>query len=479
MKPIETATLLATLAAALFYAPFGADTPAPLALAVAAGVLAIVRLARNAYRWQMIPAYLVVLCVLAMLAFDVRPDGAAGWVWAASALAACGLAALLAAGFPLVSLPAPDGPFAVGAVSTEMTRESAGTAAEARNLRVKVWYPATSNGDGGSAPESLWAEFYAPSVPLLLRLSLGYLREIGTHTFPGASFSASAGECPVILYNHGLVSIGSENTLLMEMLASRGYIAVSISHAEQMKEYRRVQSEISAEEKARDKARFVELRRADLDRAERSRLMMELYRESTGMPIIVRKRAEDTAFVLDNLDAVLERIPGHSEATNAAACRVGAIGFSLGGAVATEWCKGDMRCDAAVNIDGGLFGDRLREPVKVPYLMLYGESSAGANDFLKEVSGAVFEETVAAGASHLDFNDGTVLWRLLKWVRVLGRTPGEDLVRFRNDRICAFLDTHLKGGRRARQAGVRTIVSISRPSAAAGSSQRPVCTGDV
>src|SRR5690606_28113085 len=93
------------------------------------------------------------------------------------------------------------------------------------------------------------------------------------------------------------------------------------------------------------------------------------------------------SFVLDRISAVLERIPGYRGKDRGVPVEAAVVGFSLGGAVATEWCRTDPRCGAAVNMDGGLFGSRPLDAVEVPYLMLYSETSEGGNDSLKAVSG--------------------------------------------------------------------------------------------
>lgn len=110
-----------------------------------------------------------------------------------------------------------------------------------------------------------------------------------------------------------------------------------------MAEHVHLQRGLPAAERARDKALFAELRSAP-SRAERARIMAEIYRQSTGMSTLVRNRAEDSEFVLDRIETVLAAIPGYADAPSADLERVGALGFSLGGAVATLWCQIDTRC---------------------------------------------------------------------------------------------------------------------------------------
>lgn len=457
MTRLEMTVLLAAAAAAatsLLYAPLGMDAGIALAVAAVAAALAGLRVARNPFRLHMVPAYVVIMAALVLPALGLRPDGAALYLLAGLAALGWGLSTLLAAGFPVPALPPPDGPFAVGATVTELTREADGQAAQARTLRIKVWYPAATGPGTARAGEPLWGEYYDRGMPAGLRLATGYLREARTHTVPDAPIAAAAGDCPLVLYQHGLVSIASENTLLMEMLASHGYIVVSVSHVDQMREYRAIRQGVPAEEHARDRALHARLRSAGT-RDERAAVMRELYLQSSGMPVIVRRRSEDTSFVLDHIGAVLERIPAYRGKGRALPVEAAVVGFSLGGAVATEWCRTDPRCGAAVNMDGGLFGSRPLDAVEVPYLMLYSETSEGGNDFLKAVSGGVFEEATLRGARHADFCDATVLWRALKWIGMLGRARGRDVVRSRNDHLRTFLDRHVRHRKRGRKSEKR------------------------
>src|SRR5690606_8081536 len=180
--------------------------------------------------------------------------------------------------------------------------------------------------------------------------------------------------------------------LLMESLASHGYVAAAISYAQQMEEYRRLSSAVPSDERARDRRINAALRKAALDRARRADLMAEMYRNSTATAQIVRNRAADSVFVLDHIASALSRIPGCTDGQCVQTEQTGVLGFSLGGAVATRHCRIDERCVAAANMDGGLFGDPLTTP-PAPYLMLYSAQNAGANDAL--ASGGVVEDAVA------------------------------------------------------------------------------------
>jgi len=61
--------------------------------------------------------------------------------------------------------------------------------------------------------------------------------------------------------------------------------------------------------------------------------------------------------------------------------RIGAVGFSFGGATAAEFAHNDPRVRVTVNLDGGLFGQSAHEGLVLPYLMLAtGDSFAPNSD---------------------------------------------------------------------------------------------------
>jgi dienelactone hydrolase len=53
--------------------------------------------------------------------------------------------------------------------------------------------------------------------------------------------------------------------------------------------------------------------------------------------------------------------------------RAGALGHSLGGAAAAQAAYEDERIDAAINLDGAMFGSVTTEGLRAPFLLLVGE----------------------------------------------------------------------------------------------------------
>ncbi len=112
------------------------------------------------------------------------------------------------------------------------------------------------------------------------------------------------------------------------------------------------------------------------------------------------------------------------------------VGFSLGGAIATEFAASDCRAAAIVNLDGGFFGSQQGELIAAPYLMMYSGESEGMNDALlpkqtRSITGPL--------TKHLNYHDISMMMPFLRYAGILGRAHARDFIELRNHEICDFL----------------------------------------
>jgi hypothetical protein len=119
--------------------------------------------------------------------------------------------------------------------------------------------------------------------------------------------------------------------------------------------------------------------------------------------------------------------------------------MSYGGGAVTEFCKSDARCRAAMNMDGGLWGSRARQPLTVPYLALASPGNAPFFEHGLLTSEAPYYELTVAGAAHLNFTDVSVFVPLLRWLGVTGTIEGARVIDIMNVAATAFFDAHLRG----------------------------------
>ena len=155
-------------------------------------------------------------------------------------LLAVAQAVALAAQEPGVRLPPPTGTFPVGVLDFEFVddeypsrRESDSTG---RRLMARVWYPAAA-ASGQPRRYMEGRELDILGRPLLEALSpviqdpklFDDLAAATTHSYERAPV-ADGGPFPALVFSHGGLSYVSQNTPLMEDLASHGYVVFSVGH---------------------------------------------------------------------------------------------------------------------------------------------------------------------------------------------------------------------------------------------------------
>jgi predicted dienelactone hydrolase len=328
----------------------------------------------------------------------------------------------------------PSGPNRVGSITHELVdtdrpsnlkSDTAG-----RRLLVKAWYPADPTAK--AEKELLWEQLRQDTrTPAPVRLLLGCLRK-PTSTHRNAPFNSGVRVSSMVIYNHGLISFASENTSLMEELASHGQTVISIQHAEQLIELRALNGAESAEKKKVDAKLGQRLRNAP--RSERAQLALEYYRASTNTNRIVVERSIDTSFVLDRLEHVLAQVPG-LQTRSVERPSVHLVGFSVGGAVSTETAKRDSRACSVINLDGGMHGTLDATELRVPYLMMYSSANDGGNDQLLPSSAT---RLAPADTTHLNYHDIAALLPVLRYVRLTGRTDAKSFLAYRNQVVREF-----------------------------------------
>jgi hypothetical protein len=307
------------------------------------------------------------------------------------------------------------------------------------------------------------------------------------------------GPFPVLLFNHALeLGFTSQNHLLMEHLASHGYVIFSIAHPYQSAKVNlgSAGTVTTASEYPSD----LDLPRAELFRGvvgtiyeashdldeisavkeilsplaeqyfaldERDRrsllsqaVAMEEFRayrhfisedlledyflyDYLAENSLLQYWIEDIQFIADTLQDLQAPVPGFSDSIDTDG--FGVFGMSYGGAAAGEFCKIDSRCKAGVNLDGTQFGRRWNQAVSAPFLMLYHEEHQGGNDFAYLPPTHDFWDYGVKGATHFDFTDFTYVWPLFKTLGLTGPIDGMRMIDIVNTVVLAFFDHNLKG----------------------------------
>lgn len=264
------------------------------------------------------------------------------------------LTAFLAYALPVFRLPKPTGEYAVGIQYFHLTDENrtdpflAGST-QKRELMVKVYYPAIEDKSKPFLPYfhspqlvKRFAEFY--NLP---DFAFDQLNLVKTNSKEGLQLSDAQPNYPVILFSHGAGTTMEVQTSQCEDLASHGYIVVAIDH-----------TYVSAATVFPDRVVSHKEATTNFDVAEPAEPITQIM-------------ADDASFVIDTLYRMNEGktesiFKGKLDLEN-----IGAIGHSVGGAVAYNLAINDKRVKAAIDLDGVVYITPKGNSKEIaPFLML-------------------------------------------------------------------------------------------------------------
>ncbi|WP_199818977.1 alpha/beta hydrolase family protein [Streptomyces sp. NRRL B-1347] len=238
------------------------------------------------------------------------------------------------------ALPAPTGPHPVGTVTTRLVDHSRHdpwvTSQPYRELMVSVWYPARKTG-GSPRPAPYMApgaaERWDAAAPHGIAKGAVDWPGMRTHARQAAPADDRGGRRPVLLYSAGANDPRTWGTSLVEEMASRGYVVITVDHTYEAPGVQFPDGSVKDDKPMRDA----------LAKVTDERSLSELLKK------VVDTRVADDKFVLDRLGALphgLSRLVDRG--------RVGMFGHSAGGVAAAETMYEDKRVKAAVDLDGTL-----------------------------------------------------------------------------------------------------------------------------
>jgi hypothetical protein len=326
MRILEALIVLSNFAAIIFAierAPGWASR-----FAIAAFLLLLIHLLVEKGRWQMMAAY---TACIGFLAYCLLADNHHSWLIGAigAILILCSVIAAMV--LPVFTLPRPGGPYAIGTVTRHWTAPGSSGQGDVkpRKLTIQFWYPTEAR----SGMRSPYRTNDARGVKSHLRL-------IRTHSWMDVPVASSPDSFPVILFSPGWKGHLTQNTVQFEMLASRGFIVLSLEHPP------------------------AQGLPADFDPS--------LEKNLRGYSVEVRLRARDVLSVLDQLEAINQHDPEGLFEGRLDTLRTGMFGYSFGGATTFEACWLDRRLKAGINMDGMLFGESAENGVEQPFLTMSG-----------------------------------------------------------------------------------------------------------
>ncbi|MGB7295757.1 MAG: hypothetical protein WBC70_09230 [Candidatus Aminicenantales bacterium] len=319
-----------------------------------------------------------------------------------------------------------------------------------REITVKTWYPS----DRQSAPEPYFLQAEAEFVTKYLQFPSSY-KDLITNASRDVPVSSKENTYPVLIFSHGWGEHYSQNTILMEELASHGYVVFSIAHHYECKfssfpdgrlvriamSNPRFQKMMREQMSPTAMGLFEKLKNAGSDE-EREQVFLEMSRT---LPMILTESpkywAEDIAFLIGRLKIMNgedNRFPNKLDLD-----RIGVFGMSLGGLATSVICATDGRIKAGVNIDGGFSSAAIKGKYQIPFMFINSKRYLGCGRLLTSQSANDCFSLSVKGSDHYNFMDYSIY--PVPMVRfLLGPIDGQRTIEIMNVIIPAFFDKYLK-----------------------------------
>jgi predicted dienelactone hydrolase len=439
-------------------------------------ILIPIHLLAEDYRWQMMPVFVFAAALLIVSIFQMRQPSDKKFLITNKALRTLCvvLSFLLFAAsiifptlLPIVNLPEPTGPYTVGTSSYRMidsTREEIFTKDpdDDRNLLITAWYPAEMT--KGLSVQHYWDRQGVTGKAYSINADMGtfwysHLSLVKTNSYQDAPLAAEQAPFPVLIYSPSFYGLNTENTMLLEELASHGYVIFSIAHTYETivsifpngeivhgdldTVFELFDAHADVEEKL-----YVDYEKAD-NLEEKTDLVKQIFVVDEEATNILRVRTEDAIFVLDEIETLntTESIfKGKLDLD-----QVGILGWSFGGATAMEACIADSRFKAGINIDGWPYGALFNtdQPLTQPFMLIGSEAE---DEMETIVSDLIYEKIENAGyalsikdAWHINFWDFPLFFDVYKHIGYWGTIDALRLREINRAYAMGFFDKHLRG----------------------------------
>lgn len=457
MRPFEILIIITTIVSAVSLV-FFKQKKLNFALPAASVLFCILSLIFEGYRIQMLPAYLLALALL-LINVIKHVAGVSNIKKIFKVIGIFLLVLSLAVSvafpalFPIARLQAPDGEYSVGTMNmsfTDKSRTGIFTSSDQyREIAVRIWYPTDDIKNKKVArffDNKEMSEYLAQSMQM--PNLFGQVALVKTHSYIDAGLSDRQNKYPVILFSGGYLGFAGQNTVLMESLASHGYIVFGVSHP-----YEDFVSEFPGGKLVRFDTRQVNDLQNELVSISKeypgdtSGADFEKYQvqhaEISNKSIHIW--SNDIKFIADQVEELdngeIKSIFENKLDTSA----MGLFGHSFGGATAGQACLEDSRFKGFINMDGAPFGDSVHTIIKQPFMIIKGDAHKNFIEAGYDPRQTNYIDVTINGAKHLDFTDFTVLLPSLKYLGALGSTGGDLQEKILKNYVISFFDKYLKG----------------------------------
>jgi dienelactone hydrolase len=438
MRTIEKLIVVLMLPAVLWL--FDPELPTWMGLfAVAAAIMVAFHARLEGMHWQMAPAY-VAVAVLLLSESGVPLNVPARLCCAVGVCILLSSSLFLSWALPMFKLPKPTGKYPVGTrvlnlIDSSRAEMHPWAVRGKREVVVQLWYPAAA----GTWPKAKYRRKGETS------LVSSYQLVLATHSFQDAP--VAAGGFPIIIFNPAWHGFRQRGTSLAQELASHGFVVAGISHPYNSSMVALSDGRVAHPDYKLDLG-FSLVHHIPLERR------IAMAEEQLAI------QTEDCRFVLDELER-FDRTAGHPLEAHLRMDRVGAYGYSFGGAVSMEFAREDARVHSALELDGVLHGSTAVHGLDKPFMIIdsgWIESWKGKEEeefanprdadtarMWKSIADAKSEvlsrcggmQVIVKGIGHADFSDQVYLSPLRRFSSA-GSVPRKRVATILGTYIVAF-----------------------------------------
>ncbi len=208
-------------------------------------ILLIIQLVAEGYRWQMLPAYLLVvalfLVTLPRLWKPVPTEKKwSGWGIAGGVLGLLVWLVALALPYllPVPKLPEVMEPYFIGTQTFHLVDDSrdeiyTDDPADKREIMMQIWYPTDPDAKGETAVYLEDLDVMGAVLAERLNLPpflLDHINLTKLHALKDVPVLSVESPFPVLVFSHGLQGMRQQNTAMVEELVSQGFVVATIDH---------------------------------------------------------------------------------------------------------------------------------------------------------------------------------------------------------------------------------------------------------
>jgi len=329
-----------------------------------------------------------------------------------------------------------------------------------RELVIQIWYPALPSPEVEPVPYFPEYREVGEILAGILKLPwfcFDHMRLVTSNSYLDAPLADDQDRFPIVVFNSGIFAgMVTQNTILMEELASHGYIAVSVAHSYECLAAIHPGGRVITVDLDRQDAFWAETETPEAKtlRGIYSTCMepeeqRQLIGESMAALPLVNESIDiwvaDLSFVLDELTAM---DAGYLESPFRGRLdidHIGVVGMSFGGTVAMEACRRDPRFRAGLNLEGQPLGMQVQEPYPVPFMIMRQANETYPLDMAYETAVHPIYRVTFCATRHLNFTDASIMAPIFgKKMGFVGAADGSLLVSRINSYAVTFFDRHLK-----------------------------------